>query len=284
MNADRRAGFTLVELLIALVVGTAILGAAYRLLAGNQRFYRAQTQVTEVQQNLRAVGLILPGELREISASGGDIIAMSDTSISIRAMRNFAIVCAVPVPATGVVIVRNSMTYGYRAMDPTRDSAFVFRDGDTDLSSDDRWLNAAIGSVAPGICTDGAAGTIVTLSGMVGGLSQLDSVTVGSPLRTYERVRYRLYDDGTGTWWLGTQVIVSGAYSTISPLAGPLRARDGLELRYYDTAGAVTAVEDEGATIEIVARAQSSQPINTPGRAVGYYQDSLTVRVALRNN
>lgn len=284
MNANSRAGFTLVELLIALVVGAAIMGAAYRLLAGNQRFYRAQTQVTEVQQNLRAVGLILPGELREISASGGDIIAMSDTSISIRAMRNFAIVCSAPVPATGVVVVRNSMIYGYRAMDPTRDSAFVFRDGDTDLSSDDRWLNAAIGSVASGLCTDGAAGTIVTLSGMVGGLSQLDSVTVGSPLRTYERVRYRLYDDGTGTWWLGTQVIVSGAYSTISPLAGPLRARDGLELRYYDAAGAVTAVEDEVATIEIVARAQSTQPINTPGRAIGYYQDSLTVRVALRNN
>jgi prepilin-type N-terminal cleavage/methylation domain-containing protein len=281
-----KAGFTLIELMVAIVLSTAVLGAVYSLLTNNQRFYRAQSQIVDVQQNVRAVGQILPSELRELAASDGDIIEMSDTALTIKAMRGFGLTCAPSVPATGAVTLRNSLLSGYRSIDPTRDSVLVFRDGDSTRSSDDRWLHAAILSVTTAgvTCTDGQAGTRLLLTGMGGGLGLLDSVSVGSPVRTFEVVNYRLYEDASGSWWLGVRTFASGAWSSTSPVAGPLRPDDGITFTYFDSDGAGTNDPTEVAQIELVVRGRSGQPINVKGRPVGEYEDSVTVRVALRNN
>jgi prepilin-type N-terminal cleavage/methylation domain-containing protein len=289
----RPAGFTLIELIIAIVVSSVVLGAAYRMLAGNQRFYRAQTQIVEVQQNVRAVAQMVPSELRELAANGGDIIAMSDTGITIRAMRGFGVVCAATVPVSGYVTLNNGMLYTYRSIDPARDNVFVFRDGNTQLAGDDQWLQAAVGAVSTsGItCSDGSAGTRLTLTNMVGGLTLLGAgaspdvgVTVGSPVRVWELVRYGLWQDGSGQWWLATSTQVSGAWGGITPVAGPLRAADGVKFAYYDAAGAVTATPANVAQIGITVRGLSTQPIMVQGKPTGRYADSMTVRVALRNN
>ena len=282
--AGRRTGFTLVELMIALTLSAIVLGAMYRVLNGNQRFFRAQGEVTEVQQNLRAVALILPGELREIAASQGDILAMNETNIMIRAMRSFMVVCAQPNTLSGQVIVRNGLTFGYRAVDNTRDSLLVYRDGQTALSSDDRWLVMGISSSGSGTCTDGGAGTAYIVNGF--GTSArifLDSVWEGAPVRAFERARYSLYEDG-GRGWLGVENYVGGAWTAVSPVAGPLQTTTGIGFAYYNTLGIVTADPTQVASIQITARGRSTNPINVPGRPTGYYQDSVVIRTALRNN
>lgn len=287
-----RGGFTLVELIIAITVAGFVMGAIYRILTANQRFYTAQNQILDIQQNIRAVAQILPGELRELDASDGDIIEMSDTSITIKATRGFAVTCAPAIAATGQVTIKTSQTFGYRAIDPTRDSVLVFRDGNTQLTSDDRWLRAPIAASASATCTDGSAGTRFTLTGMIGGISQLGpsgvtgdvGVTTGSPVRTFEVVNYRLYDDGTGTWWLGVRNYTGGAWAATSPIAGPLRPRNGIFFRYRDANGSVTATRTAVARIRLTVRGQSRNQINIPGRRAGYYQDSITTRIALRNN
>jgi prepilin-type N-terminal cleavage/methylation domain-containing protein len=285
VTVRRRAGFTLVELMIALVLSAVVLGAMYRVLNSNQRFYRAQGEVTEVQQNLRAASLILPAEFRELAASEGDIIAMSATSITIRAMRSFMVVCATPVVATGTVIVRNSLTFGFRSVDLTRDSLLIFRDGNPQMSSDDRWLTMGPSATASGVCADGGAGTTFVVNGSgTSARSFLDSVTVGAPVRAFERVRYSAYNDGTGTYWLGVESFVGGAWGAISPVAGPLRGSDGIGFTYYDATGTVTATAANVASIQVTARGQSARQINVPGRPTGYYRDSVVVRAALRNN
>lgn len=290
---SRPAGFTLIELIIAIVVSSVVLGAAYRMLTGNQRFYRAQSQIVEVQQNIRAVAQMLPSELRELAANGGDIVAMSDTGITVRAMRGFGVICAPPDPGSGYVTLLTSLLYVYRSIDPTRDNVFVFRDGDTQLAGDDQWLQAAVGAVsASGIsCSDGSAGTRLTLTDMVGGLALLGpgaepdvGVTEGSPVRVWELVRYGLWQDAGGQWWLATSSLVSGSWAGTTPVAGPLRAADGVKFDYYDAAGAVTATPADVAQIGITVRGWSEQPIMVEGRPTGRYQDSMTVRVALRNN
>lgn len=282
---DSRAGFTLVELIIAMAMASIVLGAVYKILVNNQRFYRAQSQIVDVQQNVRALAEILPAELRELDAADGDIIAMSDTSLTIKAMRGIASICAAPDVAGGKIVVRNSLTYGYRAVDPTRDSVLVFSDGNIQVATDDVWLHAPAAVVTTGVaCADGAAATRYTLTGMVGGIAQLANVTDGSPVRSFEVVNYRLYDDGTGTWWLGVRSFVSGSWAATSPVAGPLRPTDGLNFTYYDVNGAVTATRANVAQIALAIRGRSTQPIQVPGRPTGNYQDSLTVRVALRNN
>ena len=285
-----RGGFTLIELMIALVVGAIVLGSIYRVLQNNQRFYRSESQVLDVEQGMRAVAQLLPSELREVDATAGDILAMGPDSVTLRALRNTFFICATPALNPGKIVVRNDLTFGYRAVDPTRDRALVFRDGNPDRAADDSWQDYGITNYQAGVgaCTDGSGtGSTLNLSGTFSGMTALDSnFTVGSPVRTYELVTYRLYVDTAGVGWLGVEKYVSGAWTAVQPVAGPLKATGGIALTYYDSSGAVTAVPTSVARVQLTVRGMSEAPIMIPGRAANLqkYQDSITVRVAVRNN
>src|SRR5207237_6623395 len=91
-----RRGFTLIELMIALVLLGIVSTAVYKVLVNNQRLYTAQTQTIDLQQNIRAAAAILPAEFRELDAADGDITAMGPDSIRMRAMRQLSFLCATP--------------------------------------------------------------------------------------------------------------------------------------------------------------------------------------------
>jgi prepilin-type N-terminal cleavage/methylation domain-containing protein len=277
-------GFTLVELLVVVALAGVVLGALGRLLLSNQQFYRSESQVLDVEQGLRAVAQLIPAELRELSAQGGDILAMGRDSITIRAMRSLDVICALPSAAAGEVVVADSLSFGWRMVDPARDRALVFRDGDPATADDDRWLDLGISSVNAGAaCGDGSAGTTLHLAGPT---ADLDSVSLGSPLRTYERVTYRLYADDQGLSWLGERGYADGSWSALSPVAGPLRRVSGLSFAYYDSAGVPTAIRTAVARISVAARGLSTGPIEEPGRATSgrQFEDSVVVQAALRND
>ncbi|HXO85018.1 MAG TPA: prepilin-type N-terminal cleavage/methylation domain-containing protein, partial [Gemmatimonadales bacterium] len=88
-----RRGFTMIELLVALVLLGIVSTAIYRVLVNNQRLYMAQTQRIDLSQNIRASNTILSAEFRELDAFDGDIIAMSADSILVRGMRWLSFVC-----------------------------------------------------------------------------------------------------------------------------------------------------------------------------------------------
>jgi len=103
---------------------------------------------------------------------------------------------------------------------------------------------------------------------------------VGTPFRVFRRVEYGLYlDAGDGRWWLGRKV---GAAAYYEKLTGPLLApaSGGLVFTYRDTAGNVTADPTQVAMIEFVLRAESYRP---SGNTLAFQQDSVAMRVALRN-
>ena len=183
LNRPPHRGFSLVELLVALVVAGLVLAGVATTLLGAQRFYRAQAQVLEVQQNVRVIAQVLSQELRGLDSGDGDIVAMSDTAITFKAPRVFSVTCAAPDVARGVLVVRNSLSSGFRAVDPARDSVLVFRDGDPRIATDDLWLRSSLSATGAAACADGAAGSRLTLSGAAGGLAQLDGVSPGSPVR-----------------------------------------------------------------------------------------------------
>lgn len=64
MRRFSRSGFTLVELMIALVVSSLIVAAIYSAYLYNQRIQTAQDQVAEMQQNLRAAMNLMVQEIR----------------------------------------------------------------------------------------------------------------------------------------------------------------------------------------------------------------------------
>jgi prepilin-type N-terminal cleavage/methylation domain-containing protein len=277
----RARGFTLLELMVALVLGTVVLGAVGQALVATQRFFRLQASVLEVREGLRAATQVLTAELRELDPSGGDVVAMGADSISIRATRGLEFVCAPPDPVSGRIAVRSSLSSGYRDVDPARDRALVLREGDPATEDDDTWLDLGIASAGGSMtCADGAAAAELRLTGSVGAL---DSVAPGAPVRWYERVVYRLYADETGAWWLGVRGWSGGAWAALSPVAGPLRHPSGLELSYYDTSGAATAEPARVARIAVSVRGVGSALLQSVGGRQGRWADSLATLVFPRN-
>jgi prepilin-type N-terminal cleavage/methylation domain-containing protein len=295
-------GFTLVELLIALVLLGMVSTAIYQVLNTNQRTYLAQTQRIDMQQNIRAGSAILPGEFRTLDAADGDIQQMTATSITIRAIRKLGFMCVPPVLGGGlgqnVFTARVLPAYGNGPF-AVNDSVLVYFEGDPTTRSDDSWipgqvqkLAAATAGGCPDAGTPGAPhpGYVVTLQSPwpVGNaptglnFNTANAITNGSPVYAFQTVTYALWQSPSDNrWYVGMTV----AGQATQPLIGPLTGSNGLTFNYYTAAGIVTANPAQVAQIEIILRAETVAQIR-PGytNAPAYQIDSVDTRVALRNN
>ena len=292
-----RRGFTMLELLVALVLLGLVSAAIYRVLVNNQRLYTAQTQRIDLSQNIRAASTILPAEFRELDAFDGDIAAMTATSIDIRAMRWLSFVCVPPIldgnPAGRQMIIRGNgvgtpMFFGSRYINENRDSLLIYLDGNQTTRLDDYFVPARLPST-PGNQQCPAVGAIPAQPGtrvlfdgnFLPGTNVPGAITVGAPVRGFERVRYALYQpSGDTSWYIGFQP----AGQSMQPLVGPVLA-NGLTFQYFNAAGAVTAIRTQVARIDITVRARTSQAVRAGGQAPrSAIVDSITTSVALRNN
>ena len=292
MSRGRR-GFTMIELLVALVLLGLVSAALYRVLVNNQRLYMDQTARIDLSQNIRAAGTILPAEFRELDASEGDIAAMSATSISIRAMRWLGFACT--PPALGGVLNGTSLIvrggapgqplfYGARGIDNTKDSLLIYYDGNVNSRADDFWAVASITATPNGQnCPDGQNGqrliTNISLLGL--GPNVAGAIPIGAPVRGFERVVYQLYQPaGDTSWYVGFQP----AGQSMQPLIGPVLT-NGLTFQYYDVNGNVTAGRNQVARIDITIRARTAAAVRAGGQADrATVVDSVVTSVALRNN
>jgi len=288
-----RRGFTMVELLVALVLLGIVSAALYRVLVNNQRLYQAQTARIDLSQNIRAAGSILPAEFRQLDASEGDISTMSATSISIRAMRWLGFLCSPPALGGGLngvaIIIRGGapgqpLFYGARGINNNTDSILVYYDGDPTTRADDFWAIAGITAAPNGQnCPDGTNGQRLILNvNLLGlGVNAAGAVPVGAPVWGFEHVTYSLYQPaGDTSWYVGFQP----AGGSMQPLIGPVLT-NGLTFTYYNAAGAVTAVKSQVARIDITVRARTAFAIRAGGQAARLTAtDSVVTSVALRNN
>jgi len=296
-----RRGFTMVELLIALVLLGLVSAALYRVLVNNQRLYMAQTQRIDLSQNIRAATNILPAEFRELDAFDGDILAMSATSIQIRAMRWLSFVCVQPgLPGAFTMTIRGGvpgqpMYFGARSPNAT-DGLLIYLDGDPTTRTDDYWVNAPIAAMGgAGGATCPAAGAVtaaqqpatsITFNGaaagaFIAGTNVANAIPIGAPVRGYETVTYQIYQPAGDTlWYIGFQP----AGGTMQPLIGPIIA-NGLSFSYFNATGAVTATRTQVARIDITVRARTTSAVRRGGQAAAaVIVDSISTSVALRNN
>ncbi len=304
-----RRGLTLVELLVALVLLSIVSAALYRVLVSNQRIYQAQTQRIDMQQNIRAAAQILPADLRELDASEGDISAASATSVTFRAMRWMGIICSAPVtgplPAveTPVLVftVMNQKLMGQRTP-VVGDSVLIRYEGDEGTSQDDAWVRGLITGMANLNCPagqpyNGAAGVQVTATAsmlQVAAPPQMatpnvtNSIYQGAPVRGFITATYSLYEPaGDTSWYVG---LTRGA-SAIQPIVGPVLS-NGLAFTFLNDTNNVVlnpALANDRVRVGSVLftlRARTAQPVRgqTGGTSNRNVVDSVTVRVALRNN
>ena len=301
MSRGRRArrGFTMIELLVALVLLGLVSTALYRVLVNNQRLYMAQTQRIDLSQNIRAAGSILPAEFRELDAADGDIAAMSATSISIRAMRWLSFVCIAPGLGGGnngiQMNIRGGqpgtpMFFGSRAPNTGTDSLLVYLDGDQTTRADDYYVRARFVSQSGGVGQNcPAAGVVPPQTGIqvvfdgsfLPGTNKAGAIPVGSPVRGFERVVYSLFRPaGDTSYYIGFQP----AGQSPQPLIGHVLT-NGLTFSYYDVNGNVTAVPAQVARIDITVRARTAAAVRRGGQAARATMiDSVVTSVALRNN
>jgi len=298
MSLLARRGFSLIELMIALVLLGLVSTAVYKVLVNNQRVYLAQTQTIDLQQNIRAAAAILPAEFRELDAADGDISAMGPDSIRMRAMRQLSFLCATPPLGAGVgqitLTVRQTPIFGNRQTFTVNDSLLIYYEGDPGTRVDDSWVLGQVKTVANGNCFDsGPAGVatvarpgfILTLQPQWIAGSQLNvanAITLGAPVRGFDKVAYRVYQAPDGNWYLGQRNPAQGG--TIQPVVGPLTGANGVTFTYYDSVGVVTNDSSKVAQIQIVLRARTASPIRGADGVQAYKVDSVVTRVALRNN
>lgn len=276
-----RRGFSLLELLLGVALAAVVLSAGTRMLLALRRFWTAERAVLEADDATRATVGILSAELRGTSPVMGDLMRTSDTAVSLRAARGLFVVCRAPTPGAASILVRQDTALAPREPVAGRESVGVFLLGLT--PGRDHWVDAAVTSAGTGTCADASPAWRLTLAAAPGAAASLDSAGVGSPVRAFDAVMYRLYDDGSHTWWLGSRSFASGSWGTTSPLAGPLRARDGLTLHWTDAAGAAVAADSAVRAVRVTARADVAASEWAPGWRAGPHTDSEVVVVAPRN-
>jgi prepilin-type N-terminal cleavage/methylation domain-containing protein len=278
VTARERGGFTLVELLVVVVLGSLVLMAALQVLITNQRTYTAQNAQIAGQQSTRMALEVLFAEMREVSPEGGDILMMSQDSIRVRLMRKFSIVCGTVFAVTPQLFVVNSLSGPFTRF-AVGDSVFVWSDNEVDTEADDHWIPARVtAAVTTAVCPTDATTPATLLS--FAGQSALfdvttDSVTLGAPVRSYLPFAFAL-TTYSGQPYLGRR---QGTGSWV-PIAGPLRPNTGLEFVYRDSLNTVTATPAEVRQIVVRVRSGSRQVLNSLGEPV---TDSILAWVYTRN-
>jgi prepilin-type N-terminal cleavage/methylation domain-containing protein len=286
-----RGGFTLVELLIVLVLFLIVSGATFQLLTTTQRVSRAQAERTDMQSNMRAGALIIPGELRtigydrDVTGTGNpagtlmpDILGMAADSIAFRAVRSSGIICG--LSANTYVIDTAGFYTGYRTPVANRDGLMVFGEMNPNLSADDVWFRKNITAVNAGTCSatyGSRPGLSLTVNDAVPG----DSISLGAPFHSFEVMSYKLLQGGDNRWYLNARSVSGGG--GYQPMLGPLAA-NGFRLDYFDVNGAVTAVPANVRTVQVTVISQSTTAVSGAGTAQQQIAtDSIVTQVALRN-
>lgn len=272
-RARREAGFTLVELLIGLVLSVLVLGAVFQMVFTQNSMYGRQQGLADARQSLRGAGTLLAWELRHVSPEEGDLYAIDEDSVTLRSFDGLGVVCLKRL---------NNRQYGLHSVtgDIVAGDSVVVYGVNSQRTADDSWRALAVEAAGP----PAGLGMNSACTGWTGTVEQAVQVTVsasadtagmriGAPVRSFRRRTYRMIQRD-GLWWLGMRE-GDGSYEL---LTGPLRAGDGLGLRFMDTSGSVTTVPANVSAVEFVLRAQA-RAARTAGQMP---EDSVVMRVELR--
>jgi prepilin-type N-terminal cleavage/methylation domain-containing protein len=273
-----RSGFTILELMIALVIGSVLIASVYTVMVNHSKEFRAQRETVDVFETLRGGTTVLTTELQHASASRGDLYEISAESLAVRSFVTSGAICGTSTKRYGIAIPSGTFAAG------TDDSAMVSQTSGTTWNKAKItavWTNpgSPYVSTCPSWTGSPAPPVVIELAANVAGADTL-GVGVGSVVRGFHKTVYKLVES-SGRWWLARRV---GGATSYDILTGPLRsdADSGLVFRYYNSAGAITGTATEVARVAITLRAESTRNV-TSGTTVDKRRDSLTAIATLRN-
>lgn len=282
--AKSRSGFTLLELVIALVVFSLAAGSIGRVMVNSQRLSRAQIEIISMQSNLRTGALVVPTELRELATDGtnSDILAMTSSSITFRAMRGLGFTCSVTTTQIKVLDTGTVPFYGSRSIVNGRDRIIVFVENDPNFPTDDNWLVLTPTAVDLTNNCGPQSAVMITVADFSGQLTNgISDVVIGGPIRSFEIMELGPVTVG-GHTWLGARS-VSGGQALLQPVLGPLET-NGFGLEYFDAAGVATTAMADVRQLRVTLRGSTENAISRGlGDAPALVRDTLVATVTLRN-
>ncbi len=236
-----RRAFTLVELIVALLLASLVLGIATTTTLRQHRVHARIQSASSADAQLRAAMLILSGQLAMLDAGNGDLVAgeASDTALQFRAPVAVALACDLGV---GSVTLRpdapgDVALSGRASRIRTSDSLWWLVDS--------TWIGRRVTNVSTVIAACAPPVSISGRSTMVD-LDAPDSIPPGTPVRITRQTRYAIYRASDGTRQLGFREWNDPAsqFAAPQPVAGPLLLWNGgthSGFRYFDAQGAELA-------------------------------------------
>ncbi|MEK7402000.1 MAG: prepilin-type N-terminal cleavage/methylation domain-containing protein [Gemmatimonadota bacterium] len=277
VRRSSRAGFTLAELMIVATLMGIIGSLLTALLVRQQRFHRAVSAIADARARMRDIETILPTDLRGISTVGGDLYAISDTSIQFRAFTGASVLCAyVSGQPTKIELPPKSMAIPVGASNQVGtvltawinapavgDQVFLYNDSTSAGNADDSWTNftvmdtASSAAFAPNSCLSSNATPLITAADDASPRYRLTlsaaptqaQINVGAPIRIAREVRYSGYIGADYQWYVGYQTCTPsgtaapGTCGSREVLAGPIlpitadTTTSGLFFVFYDQYG-----------------------------------------------
>lgn len=193
-----RAGLTIIELLMGLLILGIVATLLTRLLLAQGRFFDKQAQGTSARDVSRGALNRAISDLRMVEAGGG-VVAASSSSITVRVPYAMGVVCSTAAVTTVSLLPVDSVMYsqpgfyGYAWRDNTS-GAYTYVEGGTSLIVGDATICSGAG------ITTLPLGKVVALSPILPA-----AATVGTPVLLFRRIVYEfkasnLVPGKTGLW------------------------------------------------------------------------------------
>ncbi len=287
-----RGGFTLVELLVALVISGILATVLFQLIQGQGRFVSLQSAREEVQQNSRGALELMTSDLRAVPA--GAIDSAGPNGIRFKLPRVWGVLCDASLLTGGDMGVIFPPA-GLPNDVSTSSSSSLWGVAVPGLATREYVAGSltGVGTTNTSCAPLGADADVTVRQISYGTLSGTPNAPVGDRVFLYQTVRYDTKSGSSGAL-RGVWLRRSNGDGGLQPLAGPLKApadattsTEGLVLTYYCGTKPLTEAQlvlvTNLRTIDRIKIKLAMQSRNRTGAGSLQVQtDSVTVH--LRNN
>lgn len=286
-----RRGFSLVEMIVAVLLACTIAAAAVDSLVTQQRSFAAAARAGAARNALHQGADVLSAELHAVSPRDGDIYLAQPDKIEFRMLLGASVLCTIALTRDAATLppLRAASALGLTAWVaiPQRGDTVLAFDPAGPGPADDRWTRHVLSAdpssgascpLASGFtasAAEAAAGWAISLAPPLSA-----TVPVGSPIRFVRRARFELYRAADSRWYLGFLDCLptrATPCAIVQPVAGPFDP-GGVHLTFLDSLGAPSVPAGTAlVTIDLHASAAGRTPGAPP------WHDSLRSAVAFRD-